>query len=157
MKTESDYYEYRETYLKVGATTITIGAGEGEGSQRIKLNTGSVQTTLIVVDSGQSANALPAILWKGTHASNVVRVSKGSFGAALHAGETATIATLAVGYRDDQEADAQVYCGAGVTLTDVDVSGGTSRSTHHDDDRSDSRAADHHAAHTPRSTSTAVE
>jgi hypothetical protein len=124
VKTDTDYYEYRETYLEIGATTITIGAGEGEGSQRLKINTGSVQTTMIVVDSGQSADALPAILWKGTHASNVVRVSKGAFGAALLAGETAAIATLAVGYREDQEADAQVFCGSGVTLTNVDISGG---------------------------------
>lgn len=124
VKTDTDYYEYRETYLKVGATTVTIGQGDGEGSQRIKLNTGAVQTTLIVVDSGQSADSLPAIQWKGTHASNALRVSKGSVGAAVHAGETATIATLAVGYREDQEADAIVICGSGVTLTDVDVSGG---------------------------------
>ena len=124
VKTDTEYYEYRETYLKVGATTLTIGIGEGEGSQRIKINNGTIQTTVIVVDSGQSADALPAIQWKGTHASNVVRVSKGSFGAAVLAGETAAIATLAVGYREDQDADAQVVCGPGVTLTNVDVSGG---------------------------------
>lgn len=112
------YVEYREQYLKIGATTITIGRGDGAGSGRIKLNTLAVQTTISVLDSGAPAeNGLKAVLWKGTHASNAVRVTRGSFGAAHFAGETATLATLKEGYRNNVTSDADVRLGPGCTLS----------------------------------------
>jgi hypothetical protein len=111
------YVEYREQYLKIGATTITIGRGEGPGSGRIKINTLAVQTAINVIDSGNPAeNGLKAILWKGTHASNAVVVNKGSFAAAQFAGETATLATLKQGYRANAAADSDVRLGAGCSL-----------------------------------------
>ena len=112
------YVEYREQYLKIGATTIAIGRGDGAGSGRIKLNTLAVQTTISVLDSGAPAeNGLKAVLWKGTHASNAVRVTKGSFGAAHFAGETATLATLKEGYRNNVTSDSDVRLGTGCTLS----------------------------------------
>jgi hypothetical protein len=45
------YVEYREQYLKIGATTVTIGRGPGAGSGRIKLDTLAAQTTLRVLNS----------------------------------------------------------------------------------------------------------
>ena len=121
----SGYVEYRSQYLAIGATTITIGKGEGTGSGRIKLDTGSAQTALSVSNAGNAAETgLPAILWKGTHASSTVTVSKGSVGVAMFPGETATIATLRVGYTTNLTGDAQVRCGDGVTLTTVEQAGG---------------------------------
>jgi hypothetical protein len=119
------YYEYRPTYFAIGATVLKIGEGTGSGSPRLKINTGTVQTTIDVLQTASPEDAgLPAILWKGTHASNAVRVYRGSFGAALLAGEAATILTLHVGYIDNQDGDSTVLIGSGVTLGTVTKSGG---------------------------------
>lgn len=120
------YFEYRDDYLRISATSVVIGqGGEGAGSGRIKLDTGSVQTTLEVFRTGTPVEAgLKALLWKGTHASNVVRVSAGSVDLAPHAGDSAMVATLAVGFQANPTGDADVRCGAGVTLTTVNKTGG---------------------------------
>ena len=125
------YYEYRDTYLALGDSgdaqkiTITIGNGYGSSSGRIKLDTGDAETELLVLNTGTAESDMPAVLWKGTHASNIARVYKGSFGAAVYAGETATIAELEVGYLIDQEDDSEVVLGDGVTLVDVEKTGGS--------------------------------
>ena len=122
----SGYLEYRPTYLAVGATTVTIGGGPGTGSGRIKIDTGSGQTTLNVFNSGSPAeNNMKSILWKGTHADNVVNISKGSFAAAYLPGESATIATLNQGYQTNQAGDTDVLLGAGCTLSAITKSGGS--------------------------------
>jgi len=119
------YYEYRADYLAIGATTITIGEGDGRGSGRLKINTGSAQTALYVNNSGTAAESgLKSVLWKGTHASNTVTVAKGGLDVAPFAGETATIATLKIGYRTNQNSDSDVRCGSGVTLTNITKDGG---------------------------------
>lgn len=121
----SVYFEYRETYLKIGPTSILIGEGEGEGSRRIKIDTGTDQTDLRVINSGTGEDSdAPAILWKGSHASNAVRVLKGEVGCAFYGGESATIDTLQVGHRGNVQGDAVVTCGPGCTLTTIAKSGG---------------------------------
>lgn len=123
---DGGYSEYRADQLAIGATTVKIGEGDGSGSSRIKINFGSVQMATTVYNSGTRAEeGLPAILLKGTHASNVLEVYQGSVGVAMLAGEVATIATLSVGYTTSVELDAQVTCSSGVTLTTANVSGGS--------------------------------
>jgi hypothetical protein len=123
--TASGYDEYRDTYLRVSATDLSIGEGNGNGSSRIKIDVGSNQTTANISNSGQVATAAtPAILLKGSHASNAVNVLKGSVGIAALPGETATVATLRVGYLGNQESDSRVELGDGVTLTNIEQSGG---------------------------------
>ena len=116
----SPYFEYRETYLCYGnsgdaqACAVTIEGGAG----RIKLNQGTARATWIVNDSAAGLdNGIPAVLLKGTHASNALHVNKGSVGVAVYGGETATILTLNVGYRTNKQADSKVQLGSGVTLT----------------------------------------
>ncbi len=119
------YVEYRPQYLQVGATTVTIGNGPGNGSGRIKIDTGSLQTTLNVFNSGQPADAgYKTILWQGTNASNVVNISKGSLAAGYLEGDSATIATLRQGYQTNQNGDTDVLLGPGCTLTSIVKSGG---------------------------------
>lgn len=119
------YWEYRPTYLAIGATAINIGAGEGNGSDRIKIDTGSVQTTLSVYKTGAGAEeGIEALLWKGTHASNLVQILRGSVGGAVFGGETATVATLRTGYLTDRAGDSMVRCGSGTTLTTLEQEGG---------------------------------
>lgn len=123
--------EYRDTYLQASATTVRIGehfgAGNPTGSSRIKLDTGSNQTVVNVVNS--SANSadtnLEPVRWIGTHASNVVNVTKGRVGiATTHAGEAATVSELNIGQRGNIASDADVHLGAGATVTAVHQSGG---------------------------------
>ena len=122
----SDYYEYRDTYLKVGATLLTVGEGEGAGSGRIKIALGSVASTINVYGTGQSAELnVPALLITGTHASNILNVFSGSVGLAFLAGETSTVPAITVGYTASQTSDAAVRLGSGCTLTTVSQSGGS--------------------------------
>lgn len=117
------YDEYRGTYLQIGVTALTIGGGTGQGSQRIKIDLGSVQSTVNILNSG-IAEFTPAILLKGTHASNVINITKGSLGVAYLPGETSAVATIRIGYISNQANDAMVILGPGVTLTSLEQSGG---------------------------------
>jgi hypothetical protein len=112
------YSEYLPDYLAIGATTQNIGYDQGNGSQLIKINNGSVATTLNLMGSGQSAlTGLEPVLWKGTGTTTINAIG-GQLGVAVYGGETATLATLNV-------TGATVRCSSGVTLTTVNNSGGT--------------------------------
>jgi hypothetical protein len=125
------YVEYRPQYLTInsaaaGAITINIGEGDGNGSGRIKVNTGGGQATLAIYNKGGRAETgVPCLVWKGTHASNVVNLVRGDLGVAVFSGETATIATLNVGWMTSQTSDALLVCGSGTTLSTVNAYGGT--------------------------------
>lgn len=131
------YPEYRRTYLRIGtddspAQSVTIGQGSGAGSGRIKIDAGSSTTSVVVHNTGTPLESnVPAFLFKGTDAANTVAVNKGSVGIAVlaydiaaGAEETATVATLSIGYVTNPAGDAVVRCGSGVTLTTIDQSGG---------------------------------
>lgn len=121
--TDGDYYaEYRTQYLTIdGATLILMDSAD---ATKVRINTGSTAATVNINNTIQPADAEPIFLWKGAHSSNAVTVSKGSVGIAYFSGETATVATLRVGYIDNLLGDANVICGSGVTFTDIDQSGG---------------------------------
>ena len=126
------YNEYRDKYLALGTSSdsvtqaLTIGGGDGQGSSRIKIDSGSGQCQLVVLNSGVSElQGVPAILWKGTHVSNTATISKGNVGIAYFAGETAAIMTTKLGFRTNQTADSSLFIGSGVTLTTVEQTGGT--------------------------------
>jgi hypothetical protein len=126
------YVEYRDKYLALGTSSdgvtqaLTIGGGDGQGSSRIKIDSGSGQCQLVVVNSGVSeVQGVPAILWKGTHVSNTATISKGNLGIAFFAGETSAIMTTKVGFIQNQTSDATVVIGSGVTLTTIEQTGGT--------------------------------
>ena len=130
--TSYHYTEYRERYLILCAsgdslnTAVTIGGGEGIGASRINLDCNTGQATIAVLGSGASeVSSVGAVSLKGTNASNVVSIARGSVGIAALAGESMTVATLNVGYRTNQASDAAVVVGSGATLTTVNQSGGT--------------------------------
>ena len=117
-----DYYEYRPRYLVLKATTLTINTACG----RLRIDSSSVQTTMNILQTGESESAsLPAMLWKGTHASNSVNISKGSLGIGYLIGDTATVATLNVGYVSDRDRDATVIGGSSLSLTTLNINGGS--------------------------------
>ena len=129
--TTSTYHEYRSQYLSLGVntdaatTTFTIGSGTGQGSGRIKLNSGDSQAVFNVQAVGSRAETgVPAILWKGTHTANIANITKGDVGIATIDGEATTLATLRVGYDTNVESDVLLEVGSGITLGVLDVSGG---------------------------------
>lgn len=124
----SGYFEYRDTYLAVSATVLNIGNGDGSGSGRLKINTGSNATTITLKNSGTPIEqGVPAVLWKGTHASNIINAHRCSLGAAFFAGETATIATLRESFLTSVQSDCDIVLGDGCTLTTLDKTGGRLR------------------------------
>lgn len=121
----TSYSEYRDQYLKIGATLLNIGDKSGVGSERIKINLGSVQSTVLITNSGDSPDGnTPAILLLGTHASNTININRGSLGVAYYPTEVATVATLRQAFFDNAADDTEVYLGTGVTVTDIVKSGG---------------------------------
>lgn len=123
------FWEYRTGELNIGASVVRIGDGSGSGSPRIRLNTGSVQTAIEVLNTGiGNFGDLPAFRWRGTHASNSMRAHRGEVGVALEGGHTATLASLYIGYIDSKESDASVAVGESVTLGAIVKTGGTLRS-----------------------------
>jgi trimeric autotransporter adhesin len=124
--------EYRDTYLKIGATLLNIGQHNGggtvpAGSGRLKINLGSVQTTATIYNSGTAADAgLQPIRLLGTHASNALKVIKGKVGVATStSSEVSTILTTTISYDTSVDADAEVTFGPGVTWTTCTKSGGS--------------------------------
>lgn len=119
------YHEYRTTYLTcTGCTTANLEVGEGPGSSRFKLNTGTGQSAINIFGKGSRVETgVPCILWKGTHASNVVNNIAGDLGIAFFGGESATVATLVTG--DGPTSAASTVCGSGCTLTTVTLNGGS--------------------------------
>jgi hypothetical protein len=122
------YYEYRQLSADIHSTKIFVGEGPGGGSPYININGGTVQEEMIVFDTGEPDDAsIPALCWKGTHASNVLRIFKGKLGIGIFVGDLATVLTLQIGYATDQASDVEYMIGAGVTLTTLQVSGGDGR------------------------------
>lgn len=122
---ENGYIEYRDQYLKISATAISIGGGEGDGSGRIKLNTGSNQTTMRISNKGSRVETgIPCVLFLGTHASNAITAVRGDLGICFFGGEVATVAALGSAYLTSESTDATIVARSGATLTTVTVHGG---------------------------------
>jgi hypothetical protein len=121
------YSEYRTLYLTSDdnsvTTTFNLETGIGKGSRRFMWDSGAGQTSLNIFGRGvRRENGVPCILWKGTHASNVVRNLAGDLGIAFFEAETATVLTLITGEGNND--NASTICGAGVTLGTATLNGG---------------------------------
>ena len=114
----SGYTEDRDDYLKIGANTVRVGVGSGQGSGRIKLNFGSVQATVEVRKTGfPTEPGIPALLLVGTHASNAIDAQGGTVGVAFHGGELATLLTCRAA------SGATIELGEGCTLGTISGEG----------------------------------
>lgn len=121
----SGYSEYRDRYLQISATILKVGPGPGAGSSRLKINVGTNACTATVEGTAAPAEqGLPALLFLGTHASNVLNASAGSIGVAVEAGQVSTVATVRCGYEQSQASDVSLRLGSGCTLTTVNQTGG---------------------------------
>lgn len=121
------YREYRGRYLtsddNTVTTTLNLETGDGAGSGRFYYDSGAGQAVVNIFGRGaRIETGVPCILWKGSHASNVVNNLAGDLGIAWYGAETAVVATLRNG--DGPASPAETWVGAGVTLTTVVMNGG---------------------------------
>ena len=114
--TNEFYYEYLDTHLAISATALYIGEGVGNGSRRIKLNTGSNVCAATVYQTSNTPADLDegAVHLVGSHASNSLHVFSGTVDIAMLPGYTAQWPTIVV-------AGGRVRTGTGVTLATVEV------------------------------------
>lgn len=118
----NEYPEYRATELAISSTTVTIDASN---SGPIRLDFGSNLATVNCHNTGPvQGDGTPNVTFKGSHASNVANINRGSVGIAYLPGDTATVLTLRIGFVENPAGDANVIVGTGVTLTTIDQSGG---------------------------------
>ena len=122
----SGYSEYRGVYLAISATKINVGRGTGQGSSLIRLNVGSNQCTLnIYATSSPPSQGAYVVDFLGTHASNAVNASRGSFMVAGKPGTTSTISVANIGSQGSPASDVQALFGDGCTLGTVLQEAGT--------------------------------
>lgn len=114
--------EYRDQYLQIGATTLSIGEDftgvTQDGSTLIKINLGSVLSDVTVHDTASTTfeSKLPAIQLLGTNSSNTlqVRAARSSVGIAVRGFEVSTFSDIDIG---NDLSSGGVILGPGVTLT----------------------------------------
>lgn len=116
------YPEYRQRALQIrnGASLETIINGQ---SSLIVLE-GMAQVTLRVVSTGVSQNNEPVVQYDGASASDVLHITQGSLGICYEPGSTGTVASLNVGYSEQEENDSTVWGGYGLTLTTLNQGAG---------------------------------
>lgn len=114
--------EYREQYLKISATNLSVGENftnrVQSGSGLIKINLGIVVSTVVVHDTATSSSesGKPALQLLGVNSLNklIVRKAPGNIGIASSGFEVSTFASVEVG---SDSGNGGVVLGAGVTLT----------------------------------------
>ena len=112
-------------YLQIGATLCYIGVpitgpSQGNGSGRVKIDFGSVQTAVLVQNTSNSTTdaGLEPVRLIGTNASNAINVLSGTVGiGTTYPTESTTVATVGV-------TGGTVNLGFGVSWTTANVSTG---------------------------------
>lgn len=114
-----NYPEYRERYLKTGATTVIVGVGPGDGSNRINLNLGTDQTAVEVRKTGVSPESGgTACTIKAVHSSSTLDCWDGtSVGVAVEGGDSSTLSKISAA------SGANVFVGKGATVATLTGTG----------------------------------
>ena len=128
--TNSSYTEYRDTYLQIATSLLSLGKnlspGNPTGSGRIKIDLGSTACTAVIFDTASTASetGLPAVRVKANSATTdfFVRSAPGGLGVAVDLpGETTTIRKISI---SDVTSASRVFLGTGVTVTTWEQYGG---------------------------------
>ena len=116
------YWEYRQTYLQLKSTLVTVDCPECTLA-RIDLQT--TACTITVTNTGPSdIPPLETLLIKGVHASNILNTTGGSVAVAGQYSEVSTFATINQGYNTQPQSDSYVRLGHGCTIANVNRIGG---------------------------------
>lgn len=108
------YQEYRTKDWTIDVTSLIIGAGDGPGSSRLRINTGSVATAIQVYKTANGSNGVPALLLSGSNAANTFELHKGSAGMAFYGESTTQFVTIRL-------SGGSLQCGVGATLSGATV------------------------------------
>lgn len=124
------YSEYRERYLIIPATTLTIGQGSGNGSQRLNIDCDGENAVVNIENSGSEVIVgVPPILIKNTGATSSINITRGQVGVCFYTGETATFKFTKFGFKNSVLGDVNAVFGSGCTLAGtgftLDQIGGT--------------------------------
>jgi len=118
----NSYHEYRTTSLTLDGGTLVCNS---PNIRLCRLAFGTTLATVRVLNSGQRLDPnAPAVLITGGAVSSECDVTRGDVGLAFYAGETANFPTLKIGYVTQQQSDARVYGGVGLTVTTITKTGG---------------------------------
>ncbi len=120
----NNYVEYRTRAALLKSTKAYIGEGEGRCSEFMYIDFSTVVTELIVYNTGQGTSSTPALIVKGTNASNVMRFFKGDWGIGFYTGDTSVVATLQVGYISNRDGDSTGAIGPDTDLGAISIAGG---------------------------------
>lgn len=122
--------EYRDIYLQIGSTLVSIGTQEGvgnpTGSRRILLDLGSDQSTIDINGTANTSSEIgkPSVRLKMNNASNIlfVNLAPGGVGIAVDApDETSTVSLVSI---SDTSTTSKVSLSKGVTVTTWSQNGG---------------------------------
>lgn len=115
--TTGQYYEYRETRLKISSGVVRIGDGNGTGAPLIKLALGSNAAAVTVFKTGNAADTdYGALQLTNTNAGSTLAIFGGAVDVAMQPGDTSTIPSIVA-------SGGVVRLGTGVTLTTVEANG----------------------------------
>lgn len=118
----NSYPEYREKYVKITGGTLEVDCST---ATRVRVDFQSTLATLIVRNTGQREDNLPAVTIKGGASSSRADITRGDVALAYFAGETANFPTVNIAFVERQESDANVFIGSGAsTVTTLTKSGG---------------------------------
>lgn len=118
------YAEYRLPALyfddNTATTNVFIGQGEGQGSSRLRIDTGTSDTNFYIYASGSREIAgVPPILLAGENSASEVSNFNGDVGLAFYGDEAIELAALRNG--NGEASQAKTYCGTGCILSNCTV------------------------------------
>jgi hypothetical protein len=114
------YYEYRKTFVEVGATTVNLRGAPG----RIKLALGTPVTNISVQCSSTTSNGERSVQITATNTDNVLKVLQGSVAIAGDPFATSEFDIIQTGSINSPTTDADILLGPGCVLNEVLASGG---------------------------------
>lgn len=111
-------------YLQIKATIVNIGShfgsGSPAGSSRVKVDTGSVASTINVYKSAASTDsAKSSVRLLANNAATDINVYRGNVSIAHASGETTSINDVIVSWLTSRATDSSVFIGPGVTVGGV--------------------------------------
>lgn len=115
-----NYYEYRETFLKINATTLNIGLGTGNGSGRLRIDCDALASQTINVHKTGTAKEkdVHALAITNTGSGGTYNIFDGAVDFDRFGGQTGTVGTLNI-------AGGTVRTGTGSTIATATVVGGS--------------------------------
>ena len=128
--TDETAEEYRDTYLKIGASNVSIGDHDGTGSpagsQRIMLNLDTTSSQVVIHDTASTSAelGLPAVRLLCVNAATDLHVRRASAGVGVAIDKPGEVSTFGDIYVTAAGTSSRVIAGEGVTLTNWIQDGG---------------------------------